>query len=112
MLEALLRALVEQGREASLVIYLLADLVFHAYALHREWIVIGRTALRDRKACETASAALVVANDKFVEQRILNERATGTIGALTERIRDLEIDLARAEGKQWPPQPQARTRKP
>jgi hypothetical protein len=100
MLSELLRDIFAFGREASLVSYLLFDLVFHAYALHKEWLVLGKTALRDRAACEAKDKALNMVNDKLTEQRILNERATVTLDSLKEHVRALELSLARYEGSE------------
>lgn len=99
MLDALVKQIAEQGREASLVLYLLVTLVFLALALHREWLVLGKSAKRDRDSCESKGKALAEVNEKLVEQRILNERATVTIESQGQRIRDLELDLAKAEGR-------------
>lgn len=101
MLEQLVKAMSEQGREASLVLYLLTTLVGMAFALHKEWLVLGKTAKRNADDGHEKDKALAAVNEKLVEQRILNERATVTIDALKERVRDLEIDLARAEGREW-----------
>lgn len=101
MLDSLVKAIAEQGREASLVLYLLTTLVGLGLALHKEWLVLGKTAKRDREGCDTKDKALAEVNEKLVEQRILNERATVTIESLHERVRDLELDVARAEGRPW-----------
>lgn len=101
MLDSLVKQLAEQGREASLVLYLLVTLVFGALALHKEWIVLGKSAERDREGCDAKDKALEMVNEKLVDQRILNERATVTIDSLKERVRDLELEVARAEGRPW-----------
>lgn len=101
MLDSLVKQVAEQGREASLVLYLLITLVFGALALHKEWLVLGKVAKRDREGCEGKDKALVEVNAKLVDQRILNERAAVTIDSLKERVRDLGLDVARAEGRPW-----------
>lgn len=101
MLQDFLRTLFQAGREASLVSYLLVDLIFHAYALNKEWLVLGKTALRDRDGCVEKDKALALISEKLTEQRIVNERATVTLDNLRARIQTLELDIARAEGKRW-----------
>jgi hypothetical protein len=101
MLDSLVKQVAQQGREASLVLYLLVTLVFLALALHKEWLVLGKSAKRDRDSCESKGKALDDINAKLVDQRILNERATVIIESQRTRIADLELDLAKAEGRQW-----------
>jgi len=108
MLESLLKDLITQGREASLVAYLLVTLIVMALSFYREWVVLGKAYKRLDADCEVKTKALSDVNEKLVAQRILNERATVALEASKDRIKDLEVDLARAEGRRWRKEGQTR----
>jgi uncharacterized coiled-coil protein SlyX len=101
MISTLLQELLAQGREASLVAYLLVTLIIFGLAFYKEWIVLGKAYRRESDDCASKTKTLAEVNDKLVEQRILNERVTMALEDRKERIERLERDLARAEGRRW-----------
>lgn len=101
MIEGLVKFLVTNRQDAGLVGFLLVAAVAFVLALYKEWLYLGKPVEREREACAGTTKAMAEVSEKLVDQRILNERATMTIDMLTGRVRELEIDLARAEGNQW-----------
>lgn len=106
--------LLENQDSLSIVTYLLITAMMMGLALHKEWLVLGRVYSRQLKDYDEHVTTLAAVNEKLITQRILNERAAVTMETQAARIKELELDLARAEGQQWrspEPQPRQRTKR-
>lgn len=101
MIESFLDYLLKNRQDAGLLGYLLVTMVFAGMALYKEWIVLGKPYHKQAASCEEKDKALDAVTTKLTDQRILNERAAVTIEVLTEKVRDLELRLARSEGEEW-----------
>jgi hypothetical protein len=106
-MDKILMWLITNAHSASIIVYLLLTLVFSGYALHKGWIVLGKTHGVVQKAYDTMVPAMDAVEAKLADQRVLNERATVTIEYLraenerqAQQIERLEHELAieRARG--------------
>jgi hypothetical protein len=112
MLESLLEWLVKNRQDAGLVGYLFVTLIFGGMALHKEWLVLGKMHKQAMSQCKEKDEGFDEVSERLTDQRILNERATVTIEALREKVRELELALARSEGEhtEWQRKPERRQR--
>lgn len=79
MTEKVLMWLITNANTASIIVYILLGSVAMGYALHKGWLVLGRVHDLLQKAFDTLTAAAELNEEKLIDQRILNERATVTI---------------------------------
>lgn len=104
-MEKLLYWFLQNRNELGLSIWILGTTILYLVAIQREWIYTrGRVKDKDTRAkelqtdCDEKEALLAVVNEKFTEQRILNERATVTVEGLKATIHTQELELARLRG--------------
>lgn len=91
---------------APLTTYLLLTIVFMGMALHKRWLVLGSTYTTLEEAHDEDKKLLQDITEKLTDQRILNEGASVSIRYLTAdleaaqtAIQQLNVDLAKAEGR-------------